>query len=301
MRFVLPSLPSSRDHALGDRLGRPEHVDPRPRMRRDRRAGLRRQRVLERPQHGLAGLGRPRRGRHRELRAVGGRDEDRVGRAAGGVGLEPVDRLGERGRARARHVLHLPVLRLRRVADPDHLRAAGLAARPSAPAPRAPRRWPPAARRRWRTGSAPAAGGPSAGRRRSPRASRPARRSRPRAGCSRRCGRGTRRARRRRRWPPDRLPRRGLCFLWRRSGNQGAECPRPASRRPSRPAPAGSCGNRSRRRRRHRRNRQGRGASKEKTTTPRITPPKLAPRYLGSAGTRRCRRSSPRYRKPTID
>ena len=37
-----------------------------------------------------------------------------------------VDRLGERGRARALDRLHLPVLGLRRVADPDHLRAVGL-------------------------------------------------------------------------------------------------------------------------------------------------------------------------------
>ena len=281
MRFVLPSLRELRDHVLGDRLWRPEHVDPRPRMRRDRRAGLRRQRVLERPQHRIAGPGRPRRGRHRELRAVGGGDEDRVGGLAGGVVCSRSIAWASDAELEPAHVLHLPVLRLRRVADPDHLRPAGLVARRSARAPRAPRRWPPAARRRWRTGSARAAGAPSAARRRSPRASRPARRSRPRAGCSRPCGRGRPHGRRRPRWRPDRLPRRASCSWSRRSGNQAAECPRPAPRHPSLPAPAGSCGESlapsspppqpaTER------------TSKEKTRTPRITPPKLAPRYSGA-------------------
>ena len=69
-----------------------------------------------------------------------GATSDRPGRVAGHLRLQLVDRLGERRRARARHVLEAPVVGLGgRLADADHLRAVELRRRPTARAPRAPR------------------------------------------------------------------------------------------------------------------------------------------------------------------
>ena len=85
------------EHLLRDRRLRPEHVDPRPLVRRDRGARGRGDRVARDPQHRVARLGRPAGGRHREAGLLGRGDDDRRRRLARRRDLEPVDRLRERG------------------------------------------------------------------------------------------------------------------------------------------------------------------------------------------------------------
>ena len=188
------------------------------------RLGLGGQRVRVDPQHRVAGLGRPRRGGHRVLgRGRTSATTTRAARLAGGGGLQAVDRRGERGRVGARDVGGLRSPRAcARLADPDHLRAAGL--RRAGRAERVERglRRVGQVRRRRRTGSARAAGGSSAGRRRSRRCQSFASTSidRRRAGVAR--ARGVDRLRDAG-GVGDRVGRRprASCSWWRRRGSRG--------------------------------------------------------------------------------
>ena len=187
-----PELLSSLDHARATASSGPEHVDPRALVRLDRRPRLGRQRVLGRPQHRLAGLGRPAGGRHRVLRAVGGATTTRRRRVAGRGGLQPVDRRASEAELGPLDVGRLGGPRRGRVADPDHLRAAGLLG-----AGRLQLLERLGARGRQlaavgeqdgaRSGRAISCAAEIAARQ-----SRLGRRSRPRAGCSRRCARDRR-------------------------------------------------------------------------------------------------------------
>ena len=127
MRFVLPSLPSSVTTLLGDRLGRPEHVDPRLRVRLDRRAGLRRQRVLQRPQHRARRTWQPTppAGIANSGLSAGATRTASVGLAGGGR-LQPSIAWASEAELDPVTSFTRPVLGLRRVADPDHLRAVDL-------------------------------------------------------------------------------------------------------------------------------------------------------------------------------
>ena len=92
----------------------------------DRRARLRRDRVLRDPQHRIARLGGPAGGRHRVLRAVGGGDHARRSTARRPRAVwSAVDRRGQRRRGRRPRRRSSCSRRARAVgADPDHLRAA---------------------------------------------------------------------------------------------------------------------------------------------------------------------------------
>ncbi len=231
----LPELAERLDDPVGDRLGRPEHVDPRLAVRGQRRARLGRDRVALDEQHRVARLRGPRGGGHRVPGIVGRRDDDRVALLAARGRREGVECVGERERVGAGHVGRLQAGRPGDVADADDLRVARLL-RP---------------RRRERAERVLARGGEvGAGRvqdrradrlrrraptRRSRRASRASRRAPRRSGASSPTAPERRRGRRRPRWRSRPRRRRASCSSSRRPGSRGCPRRRPGcpSRRPS--------------------------------------------------------------------